>query len=48
MKLAGTVKTIFPDVIAFFKGGIDIRKSESKPTIIPNAPATTEAARPVQ
>ena len=33
---------------AFFKGGIDIRKSESKPTIIPNAPATTEAARPVQ
>jgi cytoskeletal protein CcmA (bactofilin family) len=33
---------------AFFKGGIDIRKPESKPAVIPGAPAAPEAARPVQ
>ncbi len=33
---------------AFFKGGIDIRKADSKPAMIPSAPATSEAARPVQ
>ena len=33
---------------AFFKGGIDIRKPESKPPVIPAAPAVTEAARPIQ
>jgi len=33
---------------AFFKGGIDIRKPDSKPPAIPAAPAVTEAPRPVQ
>jgi cytoskeletal protein CcmA (bactofilin family) len=33
---------------AFFKGGIDIRKPESKSAVIPNAPAVAEAARSVQ
>jgi cytoskeletal protein CcmA (bactofilin family) len=33
---------------AFFKGGIDIRKPESKTAMPPSAPATSEAARPVQ
>jgi len=33
---------------AFFKGGIDIRKPDSKPPVMPAAPAVTEAARPVQ
>ncbi|MGC1463645.1 MAG: polymer-forming cytoskeletal protein [Terracidiphilus sp.] len=33
---------------AFFKGGIDIRKPESKTAIPPNASTTSEAARPVQ
>ncbi len=33
---------------AFFKGGIDIRKLDGKPPVIPAAPAVTEAARPIQ
>jgi cytoskeletal protein CcmA (bactofilin family) len=34
---------------AFFKGGIDIKKPEGKPTAVPTPPSvTTEAARPVQ
>ena len=33
---------------AFFKGGIDIRKPESKQAVIPAPPAVTEAARPIQ
>jgi cytoskeletal protein CcmA (bactofilin family) len=33
---------------AFFKGGIDIRKPESKQAVIPATPAVTEAARPIQ
>ena len=33
---------------AFFKGGIDIRKPDSKPPVIPATPAVTEAARPIQ
>jgi cytoskeletal protein CcmA (bactofilin family) len=33
---------------AFFKGGIDIRKPETKPATPPSAPAAPEAARPVQ
>jgi cytoskeletal protein CcmA (bactofilin family) len=33
---------------AFFKGGIDIRKADGKPALIPSPPAVTEAARPVQ
>jgi cytoskeletal protein CcmA (bactofilin family) len=33
---------------AFFKGGIDIRKPDGKPAVIPGAATSTEAARPVQ
>ncbi len=33
---------------AFFKGGIDIRKPESKQAVLPTPPPVTEAARPVQ
>jgi cytoskeletal protein CcmA (bactofilin family) len=34
---------------AFFKGGIDIRKADGKPAVIPgNVTAAAEAARPVQ
>jgi len=33
---------------AFFKGGIDIRKPDSKPAVIPTVPAAPEMARPVQ
>lgn len=33
---------------AFFKGGIDIRKPESKPAAIPATQAAPEAARPAQ
>jgi cytoskeletal protein CcmA (bactofilin family) len=33
---------------AFFKGGIDIRKADGKPALIPAASPTSEAARPVQ
>lgn len=33
---------------AFFKGGIDIRKADGKPAVIPTVSATPEAARPVE